>query len=289
MKSGKIETYHFLKNEPKKRQFAIYDLARYQQLNSEHSAKPHSHSFYQIIWFKNNQGNHAIDFESYDIKKDRIFFIAKNQVHYFEKRADYCGYLIHFNESFLLHNETDINFFLTYSIFNNNNEPYFQTPKILEKKLERYLAQMKDEVENTNEFGNSHILSNLLKSMLLVIEREKRKNYKVAQKPDNSTYLKFRDLLENNFQRNWSVTAFAKELSISTKTLNSIVKSETGTTVSRTISERIILEAKRQLTHSNSYIHQIAYDLGFNDPYYFTKFFKKHVNCSPAAFRSSIS
>lgn len=289
MKKGEIETYHFLKNEPKKRQFDIYDLAEYQKLNSAHSTKPHSHSFYQIIWFKNNTGIHVIDFESYDIKADRLFFVAKNQIHYFEKRSDYRGYLIHFNESFLLSNETDINFFLTYSIFNNKQEPYFQTPKKLEQKLTTYFSQIKDEVANTNEFGNSIILSNLLRALLLVIEREKRKNTRGNKKADNSNYLKFRDLLESNFYKNWSVSDFAKELSMSTKTLNSIVKTETGTTVSQTISDRIILEAKRKLTHSNSYINQIGFDLGFNDPYYFTKFFKKQVNCSPAEFRKSIS
>lgn len=289
MQKRKIETYHFLKNEPKKRQFDIYDLAEYQKLNSEHSSKPHSHSFYQIIWFKSNNGNHFIDFESYDIKEDRIFFVAKNQVHYFDKRFDYRGYLIHFNESFLLSNETDINFFLTYSIFNNKKEPFFQTPKNLENTLLNYLSQIEAEVVHTNKFGNSSILSNLLKSMLLVIEREKRKNAEVDEKPDNSNYLKFRNLLENNFHKKWTVFDYAKELTISTKTLNSIVKSEIGTTVSQVISDRIILEAKRKLTHSNSYINQIAFDLGFNDPYYFTKFFKKHVKCSPAEFRNLIS
>ncbi len=289
MKREKIETYHFLKNEPKKRQFDIYDLAEYQKLSAEHSEKPHSHSFYQIIWFKNNKGNHVIDFESHDIKKNRIFFVAKNQIHFFEKRSDYSGYLIHFNESFLLSNETDINFFITYSIFNNKQEPYFQISKKLEQKITTYFLQIEDEITNTDEFGKGIILSNLLKALLLVIEREMRKNAEVNKKPYNSNYLKFRNLLENNFHKNWSVNDFAKELSISTKTLNSIVKSETGITVSKTISGRIILEAKRKLTHSNSYINEIAYDLGFNDPYYFTKFFKKHVNCSPAEFRKSIS
>ncbi|MFK8039084.1 MAG: AraC family transcriptional regulator [Crocinitomicaceae bacterium] len=285
----KIETYHLLKNEPEKRQFDIYDLKEYQKLNSEHSAKPHSHSFYQIIWFKNKTGNHIIDFESYDIKEDRIFFVAKNQVHYFEKRLDYSGYLIHFNESFLLSNETDINFFLTYSIFNNRQEPYFQIPKKLENKIATYFSQIEDEVKHPDEFGNSSILSNLLKSTLLLIEREKRKNTTTYMKSDNSIYLKFRDLLENNFYKKWSVSDFAEELSISTKTLNSTIKSEIGTTVSQAISDRIILEAKRKLTHTSSYINQIAYDLGFNDPYYFAKFFKKQVNCSPSEFRKSIS
>lgn len=289
MKNEKIQKYHFLKDEPRKRQFDIYNLAEYLKLNSEHSAKPHSHTFYQLIWFKSNKGKHFIDFESHNIEEDRIFFVSKNQIHYFEERSDYRGHLIHFNESFLLSNETDINFFLTYSIFNNTKKPYFQIPKKLKHQIATYLTQIQDEVPNTDEFGNSIILSNLLKAMLLVIEREMRGNATQNKVPDNSNYLKFRDLLENNFQKKWSVSDYANELAISTKTLNYLVKSESGTTVSQTISDRIILEAKRKLTYSNLYINQIAFDLGFNDPYYFIRFFKKKVNCSPAEFRKSLS
>ena len=220
MQKRKIEKYHFLKNEPKKRQFEIYDLADYLKTNSDYSSKPHTHSFYQIIWFKSNKGTHHIDFEHFDVSENRIFFIAKNQVHYFEKRSDYLGSLIHFNESFLLSNETDIDFFLNYSIFNNKSEPYFQITKELQPKIASYFSQIKEETVHIAEFGNSIILSNLLKALLLVIEREKRKISETNNKSDNSKYLKFRDLLENNFHKNWSVSKYANALSISTKTLN---------------------------------------------------------------------
>jgi AraC family transcriptional activator of pobA len=286
-----IEKYHFLLDEPSKRQFDIYNLADYYQDNSTHSALPHTHSFYQIIWFQSKNGKHFVDFNDFEIQENRLFFISKNQVHYFENRSDYKGYLIHFNESFILSNDTDINFFLTYNIFNNSKEPFFQIPKELENQILSYFSQIRIESENTTEFGNKPILSYLLKSMLLMVEREKRKNIKPDQlkTKQNTTYLKFRDLLENNFSKNWSVTSFADELSISTKTLNAIAKLETGKTVSQVIIDRIILESKRKLTHSNAYINQIAYDLGFKDPYYFIKYFKKHVKCSPSEFRKSIS
>jgi len=141
------------------------------------------------------------------------------------------------------------------------------------------------------EFGNEKILSNLLKSMLLVIERDKRKNIKSSDSISNqkTTYLIFRNLLENNFYKNWSVSNYADELAVSTKTLNTIIKKQNGKTVSQTIADRIILEAKRRLTHTNAYINEIAIDLGFQDPYYFIKYFKKQVNCSPTEFRKSIS
>jgi AraC-like DNA-binding protein len=291
MQKEKIEKYHLLKNEPKKRQFDLFNLAEYKKTSCIQLSKPHTHSFYQIIWFKNNIGKHYIDFESYDIKENRLFFVAKNQVHYYENRPDYKGYSIHFNESFILSNETDINFFLTYHIFNTNEDPYFQIPKRLENQIERFFAQMEDELNNTEEFGNERILSNLLKSLLLVVEREERKNTKSSNviSNDKATYLCFRDLLENNFYKNWPVSNYADELAVSTKTLNARIKKQTGKTVSQIIADRIILEAKRKLTHTNSYINEIAFDLGFQDPYYFIKYFKKHVSHSPTEFRKSIS
>ena len=176
-------------------------------------------------------------------------------------------------------------------IVSTNEEPYFQIPKRLENQIERFFVQMEDELKNTEEFGNERILSNLLKSLLLVIEREKRKTIKSSPiiAIQNTTYLTFRDLLENNFYKNWSVSNYADKLAVSTKTLNAITKKQSGKTVSQTITDRIILEAKRKLTHTNSYINEIAFGLGFQDPYYFIKYFKKHVHYSPTEFRKTIS
>jgi len=75
MQKDQIEKYHFLKNEPKKRQFDLFNLAEYKKTSCIQLSKPHTHSFYQIIWFKNNKGKHYIDFESYDIKENRPIFV----------------------------------------------------------------------------------------------------------------------------------------------------------------------------------------------------------------------
>jgi AraC-like DNA-binding protein len=285
-----IKKYHLSKESPGSPEFGMHHFNDLKDRNLCLSQQPHSHSFYQIIWFKNNYGKHFIDFEGYKIHKNTLFFVAKNQVHFFEQNIKYDGFLIHFNESFILSNETDINFFLTYHIFNSRQKPYYQIPDFLEKEIINYFNQIENELSNTSEFGNSAILSNLLKSLLLVIEREIRKEISDNPKHNqNEYYLKFRNLLESNFKKGWSISKYAEELAISTKTLNTLLKSETGKTVSQLVNDRIILEAKRQLTHTNSLINQIAYDLGFQDPYYFLKYFKKHVKCSPTEFRNSIS
>jgi len=158
------------------------------------------------------------------------------------------------------------------------------------KQVNEYFDQIKLELNCENEFGNSSILSNLLKSLLLVVEREIRKeSSNTKENTPALTHLKFRNLLESNFKKGWSVAEYANELSISTKTLNSIIKKETGITVSHMIQDRILLEAKRQLTHTSLLINEIGYDLGFQDPYYFIKYFKKHLKCSAKEFRKSVS
>ncbi|MFK7810309.1 MAG: helix-turn-helix domain-containing protein [Saprospiraceae bacterium] len=288
--SSNISEYHLHKEEPAKRQFDYFDLGEYLQRNLEHSSKPHSHSFYQLIWFHSNEGAHFIDFKSVEIKKNRLFFIAKNQVHYFEKRKDYQGILLHFNESFLLQNEKDIDFYINYNLFNNLKTSYFQIPTDLIECLTNYIIQIKNELNNVHSFGHDSILTNVLKSFLITIEREKRKEPQEGILPAHSlSFLKFRNLLEVGYYKNWTVSKYAEELNITTKTLNNIIKSKTGKTASALINERIILEAKRRLCHTDSFVNEIGFHLGFQDPSYFVKFFKKHVNLTPSEFRKSIS
>lgn len=287
--SSDINEYHLHQKEPTKRQFEYFDLGEYLSKNIEHSSKPHSHSFYQLIWFQCDAGKHFVDFNSFEIKENRLFFIAKNQVHYFEQRRDYQGILFHFNESFLLQNEKDIDFFINYHLFNNLDTPYFQIPLALVNELGVYVNQIKNEIHNVHSFGHESILTHTLKSLLITIEREKKKK---QEEDTPGTYslplLQFRRLLEIGYYKNWAVSTYADELNISTKTLNNLIKSQTGKTTSTMIHDRIILEAKRKLCHSDSFVNEIGYDLGFQDPSYFVKFFKKHVNLTPSEFRNAI-
>jgi mannose-6-phosphate isomerase-like protein (cupin superfamily) len=120
MTKQKIEEYHLHKDHPEKRQFEIFSLKEYIADNFPKSSKPHIHSFYQIIWFVNGKGNHFVDLNKYEVNPNTIFFINKNQVHYFDKSKNYEGVLLHFNESFLVQHENDIDIFLNYDIIKTN-------------------------------------------------------------------------------------------------------------------------------------------------------------------------
>ncbi|MET4141806.1 helix-turn-helix transcriptional regulator [Pedobacter sp. UYP1] len=96
----------------------------------------------------------------------------------------------------------------------------------------------------------------------------------------------FKSTLEHDFTKIKSPMAYAKCLNISTPYLNECVKKATGHSVSHHIQQRIILEAKRLLYHSNKSIKEIAGELGYDDYSYFIRFFVKVTGMTPVIFRT---
>jgi len=291
-----INEYHLNRNRPDQPQFAIYDLNDYLKKDRINTIKPHIHSFYQIIWFKNGKGKHFVDFKEYEVFNHTIFFIAKNQVHYFDHNTRYHGVLIHFNEAFLIQKDNETDFFLKCNLFNNPyKQPFCCIGKGIDPILEEYILQIKRELKNNNEFGHEELLRNYLKSFLIQIQRKKnefdkaRSNIPFALDEKRDQLIKFVNLIEENYHKGFTVTKYANLLFVSSRTLSDITHQLLNKTPSQMIQERIILEAQRLLLHSNLNVSQIAYRLGFDDPSYFVKYFKKHANVSPSEFRKSVS
>ncbi|MEJ5056083.1 AraC family transcriptional regulator [Sphingobacterium sp. MYb382] len=290
-----INEYHLNANQPAKAQFAIYDLEPYLKEHGEHASIPHIHSFYQVIWFKSGNGKHFVDFKEYDVIANSIFFISKDQVHYFDKNKHYSGVLLHFNESFLVQKNSEVEFFLKFNLFNN---PY-QLPSCciasdVNQTLDGYLKLMDIELKNGNNFGHEELLRIYLKAFLIQVQRRKEEFEKqTVQEPFTRNdkrlqLLKFINLINENYKKGLTVLEYAQQMFISSRTLSDLTNQLLGKNPSQMIQERIVLEAKRLLLHSEMNVNQVAYRLGFDDASYFVKYFKKHTQVSPTEFRKSI-
>ena len=286
-----VKRYHLHKEEPQKLQFEIHNLNSYLKKTKGHSDKPHIHSFYQILWFSGGTGKHFVDFNNYDIAGNCIFFIPKGQIHYFDNN-EYEGYIIHFNEEFLADDENDVNVFLKHNIFNSfESEPVFRIANQYIEDFSRLLLQMQNEMWTPQQFAHKDYLKLLLNMFLILIQRlgtrNKCRNLSIHN-PHHIVYVKFRQLLESMYKKIHTVNEYAGLLNISTKTLNNYTKEISYQTPLEIINERIVLEAKRLLSHSGLSVNEIAFHLGFEDPSYFIKFFKRHTNLAPGEFRSSV-
>ena len=99
----------------------------------------------------------------------------------------------------------------------------------------------------------------------------------------------FNNLIDEHYKEGLSIAQYAALLFISARTLSDLTNQLLGKSPSMMVQERIVLEAKRLLLHSDQHVNQVGYTLGFEDPSYFVKYFKKHTKMSPTEFKKSIS
>lgn len=295
-KSNIINEYHLNRHKPECPQFALYDLKAHLMENQCQVVRPHIHSFYQVIWFKKGKGKHYVDFKTYDVFDNSIFFVGPNQVHHFDENYDYEGVLFHFNRLFLLQEQSPLDFFLHFNLFNNSlHQSSLNVSTGIVDTLDRYVSQIKDELNNEETFGKELILGSYLKSFLIQVQRKKN-IFEQGSEAWSPTFndkrlvlMRFIKLIDENYKKGYTIAEYASSLHISSRSLSDLTHQQLHKTPSQMVQERIILEAQRLLLYSNSNVNQVAYRLGFEDASYFVKYFKKYTGVSPKEFRKSIS
>ena len=122
--------------------------------------------------------------------------------------------------------------------------------------------------------------------ILVDINRAKIENGAEIWKPE-ALFLRFLEAVRNNFEHNYPLVQFAKMLHTTEIKLNELAKQHAGKTAQHVIYGLITSEAKRLLTYGDLTVKEVAYQLGFNDPFYFSNFFKKHTGISPKTYQAN--
>jgi AraC-like DNA-binding protein len=94
--------------------------------------------------------------------------------------------------------------------------------------------------------------------------------------------------VERHFHEELTLADYARELGVTANHLNDVVRRETKQSAGSLIRRRRLLDAKRLLSHSTLSVSEVGYGLGFQDPSYFSRFFRKSTGLAPAAFRDAI-
>ena len=100
---------------------------------------------------------------------------------------------------------------------------------------------------------------------------------------------RFREKVESHLRTGLSIAQYAKALSVTPARLRAACLEVTGKPPARVLEDRLLLEAKRNLTYTNMTVAETAYYLGFADPAYFSRFFSKNAGESPATFRKRMA
>lgn len=265
----------------------VNSFSNHIQENQDLIYKPHSHNFYLCVIFTAGTGTHEIDFNSYSIQPGKVFFLQPGQTHSWSFQTPPEGYIFFHSQEFY-----ELKF-LTHTL---NSFPFYysyQNPPVLQLSTEQLTFLSKLFKELYIEYLHSHLLKelkivNTLNNIYIALTR----NYAVdihSEKFYSPQYTKtlkrLENLIDKHFRQEKLPQFYAEKLHISTKHLNRVVKSTVNKTTHQLIAERIILEAKRLIVHSNDNLAHVAYALEFSDYAYFSKFFKSKTGVTPLDFR----
>ncbi|MGH1362180.1 MAG: AraC family transcriptional regulator [Calditrichia bacterium] len=282
-----VKDMHFKKQTDPDLEFQILSLNDLFRRTLDHSLdRPHRLQFYLILLITKGTGKHFIDFETYHYEPGTIFFISKYQIQYFDVQPENDGLMILFTEEFLYEAKSELKKLQKSTAFDFT----LYSPQILlkgENKVEflRAIEDISLEYQKQNDFAKTEILQCLLKLLILKSERL-RKNDNTSENI-SSDLRHFIKLVDENYTRRHHVVEYADMMSRSPKTLSKMTVKVFNKTAKEFIDARIILEAKRLLTHTTLSVKQLAFQLGFSEPTNFVKFFKSRVKMSPKQFRNS--
>ena len=271
--------------------FTIRKICDFDDDEIEHNLMPHLHDFYSIFWIESGEAIHATEFVEYSLTADTILFVPPGLKHrmYIDKSVG--GTYILFNEEFIQFNRLNIQPLKNYRLFNNPEFKSLITVSPDQKeKLENITKLIFNELKNKDDYSQEIVL-NLLHLFLLesrrIFDLQNQAPKELADTTPDTTIIKFKQLIEENFAREKNVSPYAEMLNMNPSCLNELSKRVTGITAGELIRNRVIEETKKLLYSSRMSGKEIAYELGFDDPAYFSRFFKKYTGTTLKEFRDN--
>ncbi len=261
------------------------------------SSPPITNDCYSISFKKIVKGDLTYGRTQYDFDNGVLFFIAPRQVLQWDKTAvfEQKGFSINFHEDFLKGHELAHQIkkfgFFSYSA----NEALHLSPKE-ERQIELIIENIELEYQNNQDSFSKDIILAHLTTLLKYAQRFYERQFINRIDISNNLLENFNQQLESYFDSGQleengipSIEEIANKLSVSQRYLSDSLKKETGRTTTEHLHSYLINEAKNILLNPQKTITEVAYELGFEYPPYFSRLFKKKEGVSPTEYRERFS
>ncbi len=285
----KIPVYPLSEYVPEAAQGAPFHLGRFEESTRRvpKRLRLHRHDFHEVFWL-NGRGQFFCDFREYSIASPTLIFVSPGQVHSWSPQPALVGPMVCFTQAFYDGAEPPPSPLLRLPFwFSDEAPPLVAVPPKDASKIDSYFRDLVTEAE-MNEDNREEMLRHQFRLLLLTAARIYRRilpDTPVAAQPAQAIVHQFRMELEAHFLEVRSVSAYARMLKVTPSHLSESILHQTGQTAGELIRERLLLEAQRLLVHSSLNVAEIAVALHFEDPSYFSRFFRRSTGASPGEFR----
>ncbi|NLR92137.1 MULTISPECIES: helix-turn-helix domain-containing protein [Flammeovirga] len=238
-----------------------------------------------VLWFQDDNTRLNIDSVPYHFKKDQV--ITFTELYKIEVVEMGEAKMFQFNRSFycIVEHDSDVDC-KGILFFGAKHLPEFSLDDD-DKNALKYIWEMMLVEMSSKKYLHMPMLQSLMKQVLIVCTRnyKSQNNIHEIEKGHMDIIRQFTFLVEKNFKELFTVADYADLLHKSPKTLSNVFSKNGYKAPLQIIQERRILEARRLLQYSSCTISEVAFDLGFSDIQTFNRFFKRHKEMTPSAFK----
>ncbi|MCI0751591.1 MAG: AraC family transcriptional regulator [Flammeovirgaceae bacterium] len=250
-------------------------------------------NYFSILWIKKGTGKYKADFSEYEFASGTMLFFSPYQPFMLMTESTLEGVVMNFHPDFFCIIKHQKEVACNGVLFNNIYQPpSIKIPGSGAIEFERIIDKFREEMI-VPSLAQYESLVSYLKIFLIHASRIKVQQHPQAQTDFGNNKQPFvlqrlKDLIEVHYKEKHSPAAYADLLSLTPKALGKLSKTHFNKTLTELIHERIVIEAKRELYLTDRSVKEIAYELGFEDEYYFSRFFKKSADVSPQLYRDTV-
>lgn len=250
-------------------------------------------NYFTLILITSGEGVATVDLCDYSFKENTLFAFYPYQPFMLQSTKPIMGISIQFHHDFFCiyrhHKEIAANGILFNNVY---QQPFIGLNEVSKSSILNLINGIANELK-ADSFRKDEVLISYLKILLVTATRIKLEQQTVQDSETGTIKQQFviqnlKNAIEDNFRTKHSASDYADLLNQTPASLARITKNHFNKTLSDLITERIIIEAKRELYLTDKTIKEIAYELGYDDEYYFSRLFKNKTDISPQIYRNTI-
>ena len=244
--------------------------------------QPRRLSSYFIVLIESGSINYKLDLQDITLTDGQLLFAMPNQVFTPPDNADNLKYFkVLFDENTLALLPQQFSF-----LVNPLNTQKIILSDAARQRVQRVFEILDQLLQTDENQPDTEIILAYLNSLLAELNSAYFKNQEPANvlNANLSKFIEFKLVVETHLMEQPSIHTIAEKLALTTNSLYRIVKEYSGVSPKNFFTGRLMVEAQRKLHYSNLSVKELAYELGFNDPDYFSKLFKKCTGKSVTEF-----
>jgi AraC family transcriptional regulator, transcriptional activator of pobA len=252
------------------------------------TVEPHRHDYHELIFVAGGRGEHLIDGCRTPIEAPSVSVIGRGKVHQFIHAEDLRGGLLRFTDA-VLHGGSE-RIAAGWLLAGRGGRT---VPLPLEScsTMTPLFQAIADEAKRAPDPYGADVVRHLIATILLWTERwydAERDERLAADDADVQLLRRFTEQLERDFASHHDARHYADALAVPGPALARTLATLTGRSTKELVTERVMVEAARLLRYTDLTVGEIAFRVGFADPLYFSRAFKRQTGSSPQAYRESV-